>query len=139
MSKSYKLKDDNYIDSSGIVHNRQLLSNLLNAKWKTATLNTQYFDKGRVRYIELGNIVILNVNEVHSIQDTDFNNETTILASGLPTGVDSGITLLNQGDGKDNQSPVRMRILNGNLYLHWTSSKSLAYGGISGTIIACVS
>lgn len=29
MSKSYKLKDGNYIDSTGIVHNRKLLSEIL--------------------------------------------------------------------------------------------------------------
>ena len=29
MSKSIKLKGNNYIDSTGIVHNRQLLSDLL--------------------------------------------------------------------------------------------------------------
>lgn len=32
MSKSYKLKDGNYIDSTGIVHNKKLLSNVLNEK-----------------------------------------------------------------------------------------------------------
>ena len=32
MSKSYKLKDGNYIDSTGIVHNKRLLSNVLNEK-----------------------------------------------------------------------------------------------------------
>ena len=31
MSKSYKLKGDNYIDSTGIVHDHSLLSNRLNA------------------------------------------------------------------------------------------------------------
>ena len=32
MSKSYKLKDGNYIDSTGIMHNKRLLSNVLNEK-----------------------------------------------------------------------------------------------------------
>lgn len=31
MSKSYKLKENNYIDSSGIIHNRKNLKNVLNS------------------------------------------------------------------------------------------------------------
>lgn len=36
MSKSIKLKDNIYLDSTGVVHNRQLLSDILNIKKYTA-------------------------------------------------------------------------------------------------------
>lgn len=137
MSKSYKLKDGNYIDSTGIVHNKQLLSNLLNAKWKKATLNSDYFESGNVRYVQIGNIVIVNIDEVTIKETTQFDNATTVLASGLPTGVISGITLLNQGDGTNSTNAIRVRLLNGNIYLHWTSVTKYSNGGISGSIIAC--
>lgn len=137
MSKSYKLKDGNYIDSTGIVHNKQLLSNLLNAKWKKAMLNSDYFESGNVRYVQIGNIVIVNIEEVIIKETTQFNNSTTVFASGLPTGVFSGIILLNQGDGKNSTNAIRFRLLNGNIYLHWTSVTKYSNGGISGTIIAC--
>ena len=38
MSKSYKMKNDNYIDSTGIVHGRKLLSDLL-GKLKFISIN----------------------------------------------------------------------------------------------------
>lgn len=38
MAKSIKLKDNNYIDSSGVVHNRTLLSTLLNNRLYQQTL-----------------------------------------------------------------------------------------------------
>lgn len=50
MAKSYKLKDDSYIDSSGIVHNKTLLKTILNnllddTGWidMSSCINTQYF------------------------------------------------------------------------------------------------
>jgi len=139
MSKSYKIKDGNYLDSSSVVHNKKQLSELLNAKWRQATLNSDFFTAGTVQYIQIGNLVIINLNEVVINEDYFFSNSTTVLASGLPTNVTSGITLLNQGDGQNDSNSVRVRVLNGNILLHWTRVKKYSNGGISGTIIASAS
>ena len=33
MSKSYKMKDNNYVDSTGVVHNKELLNDVLEKKF----------------------------------------------------------------------------------------------------------
>lgn len=41
MAKSFKYKDDNYLDSTGIVHNKILLSEILNRDFIKVTLSSQ--------------------------------------------------------------------------------------------------
>lgn len=54
MSKSIKLKNDNYIDSTSIVHKKRLLSDILNSEteWRTlANYNTSYENwRGYIQY-----------------------------------------------------------------------------------------
>ena len=72
MAKSIKLKDENYIDSTAIMHNRKLLSEILktleteSGSW-TPTLTTvegveptvEYTTR-RGRYVKMGNLVFIS-------------------------------------------------------------------------------
>lgn len=92
MAKSYKLKGDNYIDSSSVVHNRTQLKTILNnllddTGWVDLSnyVNTQYFTvrpgyppKARKK----GGIVYWQ-GEVYC--STNVNDKVAILLSNIPT------------------------------------------------------
>lgn len=61
MSKSYKLKDGNYIDSTGIVHNKQLLSEILEHQIITAVLKNNF-----------------NISETHIYKSIPFEEDTVV-------------------------------------------------------------
>ena len=127
---------DEYKDK--IVSNSNYISNILNVKWKNATYNSEIFDSGAIKYIELGNIVVVSIEELRIKKTTEFSNNTTVLATGLPTSVMSSIVLVSQGDGTSSDIDVRLKLHNGNIYTHWTKIIRFNNGGITGTIFACI-
>ncbi len=64
MSKSIKLKDNNYIDSTSVVHNRTKLNEIINSVWKPLPLTSNWgaFDNNTFNapsYCIRGNMVCL--------------------------------------------------------------------------------
>ena len=72
MAKSIKLKDNTYLDSKGIVHNRALLSDILN---KSITINTNY----KICYI---NSVTVNTSKSYQVLNYVIPNDGTYLIIG---------------------------------------------------------
>ncbi len=92
MAKSIKLKNNTYLDSTSIVHNREKLSNILNMNITTSTIykaNFKYKNKDvYIKYVEA------------TLQGTSENQ----IKCGLPTDItpvkadvfiDNGINLFN--------------------------------------------
>lgn len=89
MAKSYKLKDDNYIDSTGIVHSRKKLSEILNYKRISPIVynSIQLVDENAV--YQIGKLVIVNLS---------LRNNNLLLEHGteivkLPKPIESKIVL----------------------------------------------
>ena len=65
MAKSYKLKDSNYIDSTGIMHKKRLLSEILNdSDWIELPLNSGFTSNalassGKLMYRKINGIVYI--------------------------------------------------------------------------------
>lgn len=77
MSKSYKLKDENYIDSTGIVHNKKSLSGLLNRSsgFATFTVVSSAFTFGGISSNKiLDNIVsvTLSLTTATALSDNEY-------------------------------------------------------------------
>lgn len=87
MAKSYKIKDDNYIDSSGIMHNRENLKTKLNnffnfSNYTNWNINTNYIPNknGFTRF---------DVNSIFCFANLNFKITAqapidTVLLSNLP-------------------------------------------------------
>ena len=62
MSKSIKFRNDTYLDSSSVVHNKNKLSNILkDSGWQYPTLLNNWSNKNfsKCRYRKIGNIVYI--------------------------------------------------------------------------------
>ena len=87
MSKSFKFKDNNYLDSTGITHNRQLLSNILyDSGWvdMSSYINTTNFSAriGQPPMVRrIGNVVYWR-GAVYCT--TAVNDTTAVIISGIP-------------------------------------------------------
>ena len=86
--------------------------------WTNVSL-TSYL-RGTARYVRIGNIVIVNFNEVNINQN--ITQHATVLATGLPKASISGLSLLTNFDtGK------YLRILitdTGNIQNHWSNANA---------------
>src|SRR5574344_336624 len=51
MSKSIKFRNNTYLDSSSIVHNKEPLNEIINTPIKTSAMNTYYAKKNQENYI----------------------------------------------------------------------------------------
>jgi len=96
--------------------------------WKNVSL-TSYL-KGLARYVRIGNIVIVNFNEVSINQN--INQNSTVLATGLPKASTDGLSLLTNFD-----TGARLRIMitgAGNIK-NWYSNANVSNNGWYGTLI----
>ena len=50
MSKSIKFRNNTYLDSSSIVHNKEPLNEIINTPIKTSAMNTYYAKKNLVNF-----------------------------------------------------------------------------------------
>ena len=89
MSKSYKLKDGNYIDSTGIVHNKKLLSDILSIQEGQLTVNSNYFSSIDVNKVQKqGNIVTIDFRGL--VSNDIPSNTQGILVSPYANRVSAG-------------------------------------------------
>ena len=125
MAKSIKLKDNNYIDSSGITHSRELLSTILNkipyteGRWTPKLENaTVTYTRQNGRYIKIGKMVFVwwsirgTISEVTGTGYSQF--------SGLPYNCNfetAGTLFEHLNCCTDNNMNVTVRIVN-NLVNH---------------------
>ena len=84
MSKSIKLKNDTYIDSSSIVHNKEKLSDILNTESRILTFNEEYVYSTDLEYycLKIGKVVFLNIRTIAFKKG--FEKTGTQFISGLP-------------------------------------------------------
>ena len=84
MSKSIKLKNDTYIDSSGIAHNKEKLSDILNTESRILTFNEEYVYSTDLEYycLKIGKVVFLNIRTIAFKKG--FEETGTQFISGLP-------------------------------------------------------
>jgi hypothetical protein len=86
MAKSIKLKDNNYIDSTGIVHNRELLSNVLDnlsdiLEYSTDEVKIGTWIDGKPIYRKV--IKVIPTNKKAEYNPNLTNLETLINVSGI--------------------------------------------------------
>lgn len=83
MSKSIKLKNETYLDSSSIVHNKEKLSDILNTESITLTFNEEYvYSTDREYYcLKIGKVIFLNIRTIAFKKGFE---KTTQFISGLP-------------------------------------------------------
>lgn len=129
MSKSIKFKNDNYLDSTSIVHNRQLLSDILNIQEIPINFNTDYIYLSDLQYIcvKIGKLVILNI---HTIAFKQLIPNSQSLITGLPCTLGNNIIFyLFGGNGASGQTLRLALIENGNIQTHW--APDVVYGDSS--------
>ena len=121
MSKSYKLKDGNYIDSTGIVHNKQLLSEILNIQEIPLTINEEYIyypSDSNVYCYKIGKLVII---EFCPIAFKTSPTTGKIIISGIPRPISPTIFALF-GNNSAHGSTVRLKISSDNIMIHYRFS-----------------
>lgn len=135
MSKSIKLKDNNYLDSSSIVYNRQKLSDILDIQTILLSVNTDYVYLNDLQYIcfKIGKLVILNIQTLAFKKEIPNYQE---IIYGLPKPINS-IAFCLYGGNAASGNTVRLAInTNGNIQTHWSptvlygDSANTQYGGI---------
>ena len=124
MSKSYKLKDGNYIDSTGIVHNKKLLSEILDIQEIPLAINENYvystdFD---VYCYKVGKLVIIEFCEM-AFKTSPETGETII--SGVPTPI-SPTTFSLFGNNLAKGDTVRLHIRSNDINIHFKSPEHYA-------------
>ena len=134
MSKSIKLKNNNYLDSTSIVYNRQKLSDILDIQTIPLSVNTDYVYIEDLQYmcVKIGKLVILNIRTLGFKQPIP-NYQPIIY--GLPKPNEYTIIYLYGGNGA-NGCTVRLAINgDGNIQTHWSpepqygDSANKQYGG----------
>lgn len=135
MSKSIKLSNDNYLDSSSIVYNKQLLSDILNIQEIPITFDTNYVYSSDLQYtcVKIGKLVILNF---HTIAFKQLIPNFQSLVTGLPKPNEVIIFYLYGGNSASG-STLRLSIAtDGIIHSHYASdvvygdSASKQYSGI---------
>lgn len=120
MAKSYKLKGDNYLDSSNVFYEHTSLEDILNQNSKSLTINQEYIDISNLSYVcfVLGKVVILYFGAIAFKKQID--NYVNII-TGLPKPETYIVCSLN-GIVSAEGSSCRLGItLNGELRTHWGS------------------
>lgn len=135
MSKLIKLENENYIDSSSIVYNRQKLSDILDIQTIPISVNTDYVYYNDMQYtcVKIGKLVILNIQTVAFTQEIPNYQE---IIYGLPKPINAIVFYLFGGNVA-NGNTVRLGLNpNGNIQTHWSpailygDSANKQYGGI---------
>ena len=116
MSKSLKLKNNNYWDSKGIVHNKQTLYDIFNQSYKTATRNESVASSGECYYLQIGKIVFVCITDVWFISET--KNADKIF-TGLPKSSKTVLFMMS-GTVNNGADVRRARIsINGDIEVHY--------------------
>lgn len=126
MSKSIKLKDNTYLDSSSIVHNKELLSDIINISKINLQFDSDYIYTNELSYIcfKIGKICILNIYYIAFKSDME-NYKQFIL--GLPKPKDNILFYLYGGlEAKGSAIRCGLNCSSGNIGKHW--SDSIIYG-----------
>ena len=93
----------------------------MNLSRKAATLNTTYTSGGSIQYTQIGNLVLVSVNDVilKSVPGGNTNN----LATGLPNAMDgsSSVIVPNRGYASTNPAGIRIKPV-GTTLKFWTSA-----------------
>ncbi len=120
MSKSIKLKNNTYIDSKGVAHNKQTLYNILHTSNINLTFNSQYVYDTDLDYncLKIGNIVILSINTM-GFKTNNIENYG-VIASGLPKPTATHRFHLFPNNGTANSFRVHIDT-DGRIKRHWTS------------------
>lgn len=122
MNKSIKFKNNCYIDSSGIVHNKKTLNNILTQNWNNyefGNKNDPIISSGHVNWVKIGNLVFLNMTDMMATQD--FVTHGTVIMSGLPKA-NTEIHFLAQCH--DSSSSRWAITTNGEVILHYGKMKA---------------
>lgn len=137
MSRSIKFKNNNYLDSSSIIHNRELLSDILNIKTISLYVNEDYVYLGDLQYmcVKIGKLVILNIRTLAFKQEIPNYQE---IIYGLPRPSEYTIVYLYGGNGASGHT-MRLGIsdngTSGIIQTHWSptpiygDSANNQYGG----------
>ena len=140
MSKSLKLKDNNYLDSSSIMHHRKSLEDILNIETISLYVNEDYVYLSDLQYmcVKIGKLVILNIRTLAFKQEIPNYQE---IIYGLPKPSEYTIVYLYGGNGASGAT-MRLGISdNGNsgvIKTHWSPSPiygDSANNQYGGTII----
>lgn len=135
MSKSIKLHDNNYWDSSSVVYNKQPLSDILDIQTIPLRFNFDYVYETDLQYtcVKIGKLVILNIHTIGFKQEIPNYQE---IIYGLPKPVEYKILSLQGGNSATGNS-LRLAINgNANIQTHWSpvalcgDSANYQYGGI---------
>lgn len=121
MSKSIKLKNDTYIDSSSIVYNKQKLSDILNIQTINLNFNSDYIYDTDLDYkcVKIGKLVILNICTL-SFKQAVPNYQVFI--SGLPKTANEYIIFYFYGGATAMGKSCRCALTpNGDIQTHWGS------------------
>ena len=97
--------------------------------WINATLSS--YITGTVRYIKIGNIVIVNFSDVQVKSNL---SHQVVLASGLPTSTNYQMTLLHNFDDQTKQ-PIRLAINTSGQIVDHYSSNTTSNNNYYGTLI----
>ena len=130
MSKSIKLNDDNYWDSTGIVHNKQKLSDILDNPFINLTFNEDYIYSTDRQYtcLKIGKVVILNIHTIAFSQETP--NDTYIIY-GLPKPKENIVfALLGNNSAQGGTTRCVLLKSTGNIRIHYGAP---GYYGASST------
>lgn len=104
MSISKKPKNNVYIDSKGIVHNRKTLDSVLNKLYPTgynSATRSSELTNGACEYFEIGNVVVVNIHDI--LCNSDITTHDTILFSNLPKPARTTLFVLTRYSGDVDQ------------------------------------
>lgn len=137
MSKSIKLKNDTYIDSSSIAHNKEKLSDILNTESRILIFNEEYVYSSDLQYdcFKIGKMVVLNIHTIGFKQNL---NHGELLISGLPKPNEAIIFHFYGGNESSGLTIRCVLDTNGNILTHYggtTSVGSSANKQFGGTFI----
>lgn len=123
MSKSIKPKNNTYWDSSSIVHNKELLSDILNGRQISLSFNWDYIYDSDINYncFKIGKIVIVNI-QVIAFKKEIPNHQVFI--SGLPKPTEYNIFYLFGGGTSEGTTARCSLTYEGNIQIHWGSPTS---------------
>lgn len=117
MSVSKKPKNNEYIDSTGVVHNRKKLSEYLTSSTGSASLDSTYIDTAEANsWSRFGNIVVFTF----TLKTKGTWNNTTIFARNLPKPKTWGRFLAL--DTSNGDKPMRCALTNDGELRNWYSS-----------------
>ena len=121
MAKSIKLKNNNYIDSTDIVHNRELLSSILNkityseGSWTPTMANANVtYTMQQGYYLKIGNLVFVTWYLRGTINSV--SNPYYAFINGLPFNslIDQAGSLFQYAYCFNNDTTPRLVRINGN-------------------------